>query len=106
MKYDAYGKTGQPFPFSCHVRDATGAILTPVKACDTETGQCERYILDVEGHFIVGENGLVLTETRTYPSPLTVVAGKPDEAWPYNLAPFAAVHPCVHGKPLAAPPRD
>lgn len=88
MKYDVNSRDGEPFPLPCHVRDATGAILTPVARCDTETGFAVRYLTTDQGHFATDGNGQLVTVAGKYPAPLTVHQGKPDEHWPDNRAPF------------------
>ena len=73
MRYDAYGKDGEPFPFPCQVVDASGQVLTPTRKCDTETGHAERYVIE-GGRFVINPvDRKPLTFDGHYQAPLRLV---------------------------------
>lgn len=71
MRFDAYGVTGRQFPAPCQVFDATGACLSPVRECDTETGEVLRYEV-AAGRFVIGPDGRPETIREMYPAPLVL----------------------------------
>jgi len=60
-------KIGKP----CAVYDATGKEVLGCIACDTETGEVERFVLDENDEYIIdGDVARTIKETR--PAPLRV----------------------------------
>lgn len=74
MKYDVDGIDGEPFPPGHgYVADYLGRSLSPVKSCDTRTGECVRYVVGKDRKWkTVGSGdsfGPALSRAR-YPAPL------------------------------------
>lgn len=90
MIYDVRGKRGGPFPAGTnYTMDATGLVLSPCVWCDTETGECCRYVVYEDRTWEVDKDGLVKTMTGFYPAPLKRGVGTPPEGFKY--APFKGV---------------
>lgn len=90
MRYDVDGKDGvafpkypdslAEFPDGFHTEDATGASLSPLRWCDTETGEAVRYVVGTDGKFAMNPDQTVKTVRGTYPAPLRLAPG-PGPKW-------------------------
>lgn len=86
MRYDIYGRSGDRFPSPCLVYDAGGVLLTPIQACDTDTGEVTRCLTGADGRLQLGPDLRVATVTEYHPAPLRV------EPWtPAAVAPDTPV---------------
>ncbi len=93
MIYDVHGVRGEPFPKDGgQMVDALGRFLFPMIWCDTETGECERYVRDPKtGQWeMADETNRVKTHTGKYPAPLKRVSVPPSGFRPdaSEIAPY------------------